>query len=146
MAGVNYSGAGIDLPFSASGDLGAAQYRFVQPAQNYRLVERATGGSAPAPLGILQNDPGPGEEASVRVNGTSYLYVSAASGTIGYRDFLSCASDGMGVLAGTAGGGSSIHAMALPPSAITSGSGILIEAYLLPNPMSGSAGFVDNTP
>jgi hypothetical protein len=146
MPGVNYSGWGWDAPFSASGDLGAAQYRFVQPAQTYRLVERSTGGSAPAPLGILQNDPNTGEEAAVRVLGTSYLYVSTACGNIGYRDFLTAGSDGQGVLAGGAGAGSALHAMALPPSTITAGSGILIEALLLLNPMSGSAGFVDNTP
>jgi hypothetical protein len=146
MPGVNYSGAGIDLPFSASGDLGAVQYRFVQPAQGYRLVERATGGSGPAPLGILQNDPNTGEEAAVRVHGTSYLYVSTACGSVGYRDFLTSGSDGQGVLAGAAGAGSAIHAMSLTPSTISSGSGILVEALLILNPMSGSAGFVDNTP
>lgn len=141
----NYSGAGIDLPMTASGDLSAVQYRFVQPAQNPRLVERATGGSNPAPMGVLQNDPVNGEAAAVRAYGTSLLYVSTACGNLGYRDWLTSGSDGQGVLAGTAGAGSAIHAMYLG-AAITSGSGILGEAFIFTNPMSGSAGFVDNTP
>lgn len=141
----NYSGAGIDLPMTASGDLSAAQYRFVQPAQDARKVERATGGSSPAPFGVLQNDPVNGEAATVRTMGTTYLYVSSACGTVGYRDWITSGSDGQGVLAGTAGAGSAIHGMHLG-AAISSGSGILSEAYIFPNPMSGSAGYVDNTP
>lgn len=141
----NYSGAGVDLPMTASGDLNATQYRFVQPAQTAKLVERGTGGSSPAPLGVLQNDPVSGGEATVRVFGTTFLIVSTACGTLTHRDWLTSGSDGQGVLAGTAGAGSSIHAMYLGAT-LTSGSGILGEAYIFPNPMSGSAGFVDNTP
>jgi len=141
----NYSGAGIDLPFTASGNLNAAQYRFVQLAQTSRKVERATGGSGPAPIGVLQNDPDDGDGATVRTYGTTLLYVSTASGNLGYRDFLTSGSDGQGILAGAAGAGSAIHAMYLGGT-LTSGSGILAEAFVFTNPMSGSAGFVDNTP
>jgi hypothetical protein len=136
----NYSGAGIDLPFSASGDLSAAQYRFVAPAGAARGVIRATGGSGPAPIGVLQNDPVSGEAATVRVFGTTLLYANADSGAIGYRDWLTSASDGQAILAA----GSALVGMAL--GALASGSGVLIEAYVFPNYLSASAGIPDNTP
>lgn len=136
----NYSGAGIDLPFSASGDLSAAQYRFVAPAGAARGVIPATGGSGPAPLGVLQNDPVDGEAAKVRVLGTTNVYASTACGVIGYGDWLSSGSDGQAVLASA----SSIVAMSL--GSLSSGSGVLIEAYVFPNFLAASAGIPDNTP
>lgn len=138
----NYSGDGITLPMTASGDLDNTQYRFVQPAQTAKKVERATGGSGPAPLGVLQNDPRDGEEAAVKVSGTTLVYASTACGVILYRDFLTSGSDGQAVLA--TGAGSAIHAMAM--TALSSGSGALIEAFVFTNPLSGSGQTVDNTP
>lgn len=139
----NYSGTGIDLPMTASGDLNGVQYRFVQPAQTAKKVEQATGGSSPAPFGVLQNDPRDGEAAAVRVYGTTYVYASTACGAISYRDWLTSGSDGQAVLTGT-GAGSAIHAMAM--TALASGSGVLIEAFIFTNPMSGCQTVIDNTP
>ncbi len=141
MANYNF---GIDLPFSASGDLSTALYKFVKPATTAERVLLANGGSNPAPLGVLQNNPRSGEEAAVRVFGVTQVYGSSACGNIGYGDWLTSGSDGQAVLAGAAGAGSAIHAMAL--DSVSSASGILIKAYIFPNPMSGSGVFSDNTP
>lgn len=141
MANYNF---GVDLPFSASGDLNTSLYRFVKPATTAERVLQSTGGSNPAPLGVLQNNPRSGEEATVRVFGVTQVYGSSASGNIAYGDWLTSGSDGQAILAGTQGSGSAVLAMAL--ESVTSASGILMKAFVFPNPMSGSAGFVDNTP
>lgn len=135
---------GIDIPLAASGDLNGKQFYWVQPAATARLVEGGTGASGPAPIGVLQNDPASGETANVRVMGSTKLVSSNASGNIGYRDFLTCGSDGQAVLAGTAGTGSHVGAIAL--EANSSGSGVTIEAFIFPNFLSGSGNYTDNTP
>jgi hypothetical protein len=125
MATYNY---GIYYPFSASGDLSAAQYRFVTQAGTAKRVIRSTGACNPAPMGILQNDPRSGEEATVCVWGVSKVLADAETGTaIAYGDFLTSGSTGMAV-ANT--NGSSVAAVAL--EALASGSGIYIECLVLP--------------
>lgn len=123
MATYNY---GIDLPFSASGDLTNKQYYFVIPSGAAKRVQVATGASNPAPLGVLQNDPRTGEEATVRVWGVSKV-VADADTAIAYGDFLTSGSTGMAVVNTN---GSSVAAVAL--QALSSGTGVYIEALLLP--------------
>jgi len=129
------SGWAWDLTFSASGDLSAKQYYFVAPASTAKRVQVATGASGPAPIGVLQDDPVSGAECAVRIAGTTKLSVNATT-AIGYGDFLTSASDGQGVVTT----GSAFHAMAL--EALSSGSGVIIEAMLLPH----GAYLADNTP
>lgn len=138
-----YNGTVFDLPMTASGDLDTAQYHFVMPATTAKRVLLASGGSGPAPMGVLQNDPRSLEAATVRVMGTTQLYMSTACGAIGYGDWITSGSDGQGVLAAGAGG-SNIHGMAL--AALASGSGVVLEAYIFPNPLSGCDMVTDNTP
>jgi hypothetical protein len=136
-----YSGQGVDIPITASGDLDTAQYRFVMPATTAKKVLQATGGSSPTPLGVLQNDPRDGEAGAVRIIGTTKVYGNTACGAITYGDWITSGSDGMAVL--STGAGSQISGLAL--EALSSGSGVLIEALLLITPTSG-CGIVDNTP
>jgi len=88
-----YQGAVLDLPLTACGDLGEYQYHFVRTASTNGRVQLANGSSGPMPLGILQNDPRDLEEATVRVMGTSKVFISG-SGAVGYGDFLSSMSLG----------------------------------------------------
>ncbi len=136
-----YSGQGIDIPITASGDQDASQYKFVQLATTEKLFELASGGSSPGPVGVLQNDPNDGEAGAVRIIGTSKVYGNTACGAIVYRDWVTSGSDGMAVL--STGAGSQISGMAL--EALASGSGVLIEVLLMLTPTSG-CGIVDNTP
>lgn len=129
------SGWAFDLPMSASGDLSSAQYYFVSHASTAKRVQKATGACGPAPFGVLQNDPTSGEEATVRVLGSTQVYADASSAIV-YGDFLTSGSDGQAVLT-TA---SAFHAMAL--EALASGDSVLIEVLLMPN----GAYVADNTP
>ena len=73
-----YSGFGLDYTFTASGDLGSYQYRFVKCASTPTKVDLATGGSEPVALGVLQNDPYSGDLANVRMLGVTKVYFSGS--------------------------------------------------------------------
>jgi len=126
----NWSGQGIDIPMTACGDLNAVQYRFVEAASAAGRVEQSTGGSAPYPLGILQNDPASLDGANVRIAGTSILKVNADTAIL-YGDFLTSNSVGMGIKTTTA----SIiyHAIALEE--VASGSNIEIKVLVKHGPV-----------
>ena len=66
-----YEGQGIDLSFVAGEDISAKQYTFVHLADDNTvdMMDSAT----EYPVGILQNAPGDGETAVVRVSGISQL-------------------------------------------------------------------------
>lgn len=86
-----------DETFTASGDLGSYQYYFVRNVKGQEgYVQAASSATAPAPLGILQNDPRDGEAATVRLLGRSKC---VAGNTIGVGDFVVAASDGEADLA-----------------------------------------------
>ena len=129
------SGWAWDATFSASGDLSSYQYRFVAPASTAKRVQLATGASGPAPIGVLQDDPVSGYECVVRIQGSTALVVNATNAIV-YGDFLTAGSDGQGEVTT----GCAFHAMAL--EALASGSGVKIEAMLLPH----GAYLADNTP
>ncbi len=74
----NYSGMGIDLPFSASGDLNSYQYCCVRSASTSFRVEPASG-SEPMVIGVLQNDPYSTGEATVRTAGVTKAWVSSST-------------------------------------------------------------------
>lgn len=100
-----YSGTGIDLPFTASGDLNNSQYKFVMCACTPQRVLTATGASVPAPIGVLQNDPYSLDAATVRVAGITKVWYSSST-AISYGNMLMCGSSGQaeahGVVAGSA--------------------------------------------
>jgi hypothetical protein len=127
MANYNW---GFDYPFTAGADLSAAQYRFTRLGTTPKQVLQANGASNPGVVGILQSNPSAtGQEAPVRLHGTSELYVDAGD-PIGYGSYLKSGSTGLGVLQSDTSSSAVAHAMAL--EAVASGSGILIEVFLLP--------------
>jgi hypothetical protein len=81
---------GLDLSFTASVDLAAYQYHFVKAGSVAGEVtpSSTTGASV---LGVLQNDPRAGEEATVRVFGTTKVKAGTA---IAWGAVVTAASDG----------------------------------------------------
>lgn len=125
-----YSGQGIDIPVTASGDLNSVQFRFVTKGGADKNVIQATGASNPYPIGVLQNDPRDGETANVRIWGTSKVYVDAAASQLVYGGLVTCGSTGLAVPEGATSGSAPIVGMML--TSISSGSGVLGEILLLP--------------
>jgi len=135
------SGDGVDITLSASGDMDANQYRFMSGASVGGLRGRfqlATGGSGPAPIGVLQNDPKNLGAGSIRVSGITKLAVNADT-AINANDFLTSNSVGHGIVTSTAGS-NPYQAQALED--VVSGSGVIISALLIP----GGTVHADNTP
>ena len=123
----NFSGMGIDLPFSASGDFGSYQFYFVKCASTSGRVDVATGGSDPVPIGVVQNDPHSGDLATVRVAGISKVYVSS-SVAISNGNLLTAGSAGAAEIVNS--DGSAFCAIALED--IPAGTGF-IAALLRPS-------------
>jgi len=73
----------LDLTFVAGEDLSNAQYQFVYVSDN-QTVKLCTTGSLDA-IGVLQNNPKAGEEALVRVLGTSKVKADEYSIAAGSR-------------------------------------------------------------
>ncbi len=119
-----YSGMGIDIPFSASGDLNSYQYCFVKCASTSWRVDVATGACNPVAIGVLQNDPLSGDGATVRVAGITKIYCDAG-GAITYGQVLTSASCGKAVVA------TASHIMGVALEADSSGCG-LISMFLWP--------------
>lgn len=119
-----FSGMGIDIPFSASGDLSSYQYCFVKCASTSWRVDAATGACNPVAIGVLQNDPYSGQEATVRVAGITKVYCDAG-GAITYGNLMTSASNGKAMV--TTGS----HIMGVALEADSSGCG-LISMYLWP--------------
>ena len=113
-----YSGMGIDLPFSASGDLNSYQYCFVKCASTSMRIDCATGACNPVAIGVLQNDPMSGQEATVRVAGITKVYCDAGA-AITYGKLLTSASNGKAM--GTSGS----HIMGIALEADSSGCGCI---------------------
>lgn len=130
---------GFDYPMTACGNQDSNQYKFVTTASggDDKVFELASGASAPAPIGILQDDPESGNAGQVRLLGISKVVADAEGTAIGYGDFLTAGSTGMAVHSA----GSSVAAVAL--EALASGSGVYIECFVLPYASGNKA---DNTP
>jgi len=73
----------LDLTFVAGEDLSNAQYQFVRISDN-QTVKLCTTGALDA-IGVLQNNPKAGEEALVRVLGTSKVKADNSSIAAGSR-------------------------------------------------------------
>lgn len=128
------SGNLVKESFIADADLSAKQYYFVMAASTAGKVQLATGASSPAPIGVLQNKPKAGSEATVAISGITKVIGNGAT-AITYRDYLTSGSNGQAVVAGSA-----MHGQAL--EALASGSGVAITMLLMPY----HADTVDNTP
>lgn len=92
-----YSGWGFDVPMTAGQDLTSAQYRFVSASGTAGTVTLAK--LAACTIGVLQNDPASGEEAIVRVFGTSKVY---GVGAIAYGGLVDSTATGEAAAAGLA--------------------------------------------
>jgi len=115
------SGDQINLTLSASGDQDDNQYYFVQGATTAGRFLLATGASGPGPIGVLQNDPKSLDAGRIMLHGTTQLWVDAAT-AIAYMDYITCGSDGRGVVAETAGS-NNYYGIAL--EAVASGSALI---------------------
>lgn len=125
----SYSGFGFDYTFVADIDLSASQYRFVVPASTVGNIKGSVTSGASV-FGVLQNDPKAGEVATVRVLGTTLLYVDSAS-PASYGKFLKTGSNGQGL--GYQSLTASTFGAAIALDNVTSGSGILVEAMIMPS-------------
>ena len=98
MASVRHIGIS-PAPFTAGVDFSAcptSQYRFVRAGSVAGEVRLASGASNPAPLGVIQNSPSTGQEATVVMLGPTKLTVNGAPCTLAFGHFVLCASDGRG--------------------------------------------------
>lgn len=125
-----WGGKGLDESFKAAVDLSSYQYRFVKAGSIAGEVTYATAGSVPLALGILQNDPKAGEEATVRLFGISKLSASGAltSGTgsaIAHGEPMTSGSNGIGLHASAC----VFNAIAL--EALAAGIGGTIKVFLV---------------
>ena len=97
----------VDLPMIAAVDFSAcatAQYRFVTPGSIVGEVVLATGASNPAPLGVIQNLPAPGQPARVRVFGISTMIAcTPATCNLLNGTYISAGSNGAACAAGALG-------------------------------------------
>jgi hypothetical protein len=126
-----YGGMAIDESFKAAVDLSSYQYCFVKAGSIAGEVTYAAGGSAPLPLGVLQNDPDATQEATVRIFGVSKLSASGALSTgaasaIAHGDPLTSGSNGKGLHASTC----TFSAVAL--EALASAAGATIKVLVVP--------------
>lgn len=121
---------GIDHNFVAETDLDDYQYHFVRSSGStsgsVSYVNVGNGASNPGPLGVLQNDPNTGQEAQVRMFGSTQLVVNGAGSTIYFGRFLTAGSDGHGEPIDYSAA-SVAHAIALDHC---TGDGVTIEAWV----------------
>lgn len=93
---------GFDRTFKAAVDLSTYQYRFVKSGsiEGEVALMNVAGGS---PLGVLQNDPVAGEEAVVRLLGSTKVYADSGSAW-SYGQYCKAGSDGaaLGTVTATA--------------------------------------------
>lgn len=124
MATYNF---GIDYPFRAAVDLSNHQFRFVSAGSIAGEVVAA--GLGASTLGVLQNDPVAGEEATVRWFGSTKVMANAGSAIVN-GGLVKSGSDGMAW--GYASPTASVYASGVAMEALASGSGVIIEILLLP--------------
>ena len=97
-------GAVIDLPMIAAVSFAASGIgRFVSPGSIVGEVILSTGGSNPAPLGVLQNSPTAGQPARVRLFGISSMNASPGACNLKSGTFITSASTGTACAAGLTG-------------------------------------------
>lgn len=86
----------LDLAFEAAEDLSSDQYRFVVLTSAGKV--RRPDSEVEVALGILQNAPGSGEAATVRILGVSLMHVNAALGigTFVMQEYVDAADAGKG--------------------------------------------------
>lgn len=131
MAGDNW---GLDFTYTAGQDFSGAsgQYRLVKAGSVEGEVLMSVG-AAGSVIGVIQNNPATGAEAVVRVFGVTKVYANAEDGgsALALLGHIKSGSDGMAVgsLNFAASGWNSCG---LAMQALSTGSGILIDAFIYP--------------
>jgi hypothetical protein len=120
----------IDIPFKAAVDLSSKQY-YLAIAGSVADEVNVQSADAASCIGVLQNDPGAGEEAVVRVFGRTWVYAdtSAAASPVTYGGLVKSGSNGMAT--GFVAGGACKFSLGYALDALASGSGVLIEMFVL---------------
>ena len=118
-------------PFKADVDLSAtcALYRIMTVASTAGNVKLANGACNPAPLGVLQNSPSAGYEASVRVLGFTKITGRSATCNLRPGTFIVAASDGVAE-AQTVPPGSPVFGRWIGPTVTGAGTSAYGEALL----------------
>ncbi len=128
MATYNF---GIDKSFTAAIDLSGSQYQFVKAGSvaGEVTLNSTDGGSC---LGVLQNDPKAGDEATVRVFGFSKVKANTEAGAspLNYASFVKSASDGRARGYVTPTAGSAFVQGVFMDAAYVSGCNALVEVFL----------------
>ena len=91
-------------------------------------------------IGVLQNDPKPGEEATVCLFGLTKVWVETEDGgsPIVAGGLVRCASSGKAIGATAIPGASMQNIAGISLEAVASGSGMYIEMFLRPQIMTGN--------
>ena len=105
MATYKALGPEHDVAFTADADLTQSIYYFVTPASTAGNVKVATGASNPAPFGVLQNAPSAGQEAQVRLFGSTKVFaVTPAGSGIAYGRYVTVNASGQAIPQATEAG------------------------------------------
>lgn len=110
----------------AGADLSAAQYRFVEPGAGGTVTRVNAAGEAV--LGVLQNNPGSGQAATVALTGSRTKLVAGAA--LSENDDITTDNQGRAI---TAASGHRPHGIALEAAAAA---GDIISVLLVPRPVA----------
>lgn len=126
-----YKNIGIaPATFVADEDLTSAQYRFVTVASTPGYIKLATGASNPMPIGVLQNSPSLGQEASVMVIGFTKLVARDSSTcNVRYGKFITASAGGAAYVPDT-GTGSAHLGRWLDANITTSAASAIGQAFV----------------
>jgi len=116
------------IAFTADVDLSGSQYQMVKASSTAGNVQLC-GTAAASAIGVLQNDPKAGEEASVLVFGPTLVSANAesAASPLVYGGQVKCASDGRA--AGMLNPAASSYSVGYALEALASGCGVKVEIF-----------------
>lgn len=148
----NYRDIGIaDAPFVAGVDFSTCGlWQAVAPGSVAGEVILAVGPSGnPWPMGVLQNSPCSGQEATVRVLGFTKMKCRANACGLTWGRWLICASDGVGepllteaLSAAYAHGGSPVFARYMDSGTVAAAGGSVIAQVMLYSKIEGACGYM----
>lgn len=124
---------GWDFPFKAGENFSTCgQYRWVTAGSVEDEVKLSTT-AAGSVIGILQNNPQTGEEATVRMLGFSRAYANAEDGgsPLTAGGHIKSGSDGM-ILGSIDFAASGYNSAGIALDAVSTGSAILVEVFVYP--------------
>jgi len=116
------------VAFTADVDLSGSQYSMVTHASTAGNV-KLCGTAAASAIGVLQNNPVAGEEATVLLFGPTKVSANAesAASPLTYGGMVKCASDGRAT--GMLNPAASSYSVGYALEALATGSGVIIEMF-----------------